>query len=147
LKTPKLAERNPYLLEETGKICLPHFTSALSGKADGKQPIYLSTEGISDKELRMKKSSYRSMRIQALAIAAGVFIAPVQVAAAPASASLSLVQAASNERIMRIPVCSKSVTSNCRMAGPNATWIVVGLAAAGLIVAAIASADNKPVSP
>lgn len=73
---------------------------------------------------------------------------PLEVLAAPAP--LSLAQAVSSEQLMKLPVCSKSVLSNCRKQNQNGIWIAVGvLVVAGAIVAASSggSGSNPPVSP
>lgn len=93
----------------------------------------------------MKNPIQRSLGIVPLVFAITALALPAQ--AASPRASLSLAQAASNERVMKLPVCSETVSSNCRKAGPNATWIVVGLAAAGLIIASVTSANDQPPKP
>ncbi len=78
-----------------------------------------------------------------MALAAATCL-PLQAAAAPVS--LSLAQASANTDVMSLPVCSDTVTSNCRRLGSNMTWIIVPLVLAGGILAAVGS-SGKPASP
>ena len=99
----------------------------------------------------MKNIVSRSPALCSSLLVLGALCLPVQAAAA--TASLSLAQAASNEQVMRLPVCSDSVTTGCRKRGSNAIWIVVGIAAvAGLVGAAAGGGGGSappppPVSP
>lgn len=97
----------------------------------------------------MEKSFNRIAKLRFAAFALGAVALPVHATAAPAS--LSLAQVSNTEEVMALPVCSKSVTTNCRKAGPNGTWIVIGLVAIGAVVALAASSGSKtpplPVSP
>lgn len=97
----------------------------------------------------MEKSFNRIAKLRLATLALGAVAVPVHATAAPAS--LSLAQASNTEQVMALPVCSKSVTTNCRKAGSNGTWIVIGLVALGAVVGLAATAGSKtpppPVSP
>jgi len=97
----------------------------------------------------MEKSVNRIAKLRLAAFALGAVALPVHATAAPAS--LSLAQVTNTEQVMALPVCSKSVTTNCRKAGSNGTWIVIGLVAVGAVVGLAASGGSKtpppPISP
>lgn len=67
--------------------------------------------------------------------------------AAPPAKLLSLSQAASQSALDKIPVCSESVTTNCKKRRSNGAWIIVGSAAIIAAVALATSDDKNSVSP
>jgi hypothetical protein len=87
----------------------------------------------------------RSPALCSALLVVGALGLPVQAVAA--NASLSLAQAASNEQVMRLPVCSDSLTTNCRKRGSNGIWIVLGLAAVAGIAAAAAAGGGSGSAP
>lgn len=110
----------------------------------------LSLHFFFDTKISMSMNPLSRALVGPAALALGALALPMQAAAAPAS--LSLAQAASNEQVMRLPVCSSSVTTNCRKRGLNGVWLVLGLVAVGGLVAAAAGGGGggkapQPVSP
>jgi hypothetical protein len=91
----------------------------------------------------MSKIRSTPPKVASLVIAAVCLPAPAM--ADPAS--LSLLQGLSSEQIARIPVCSANVKTNCRKAGLNGTWILVGLAAVGGLVAMAAGGAGQGKAP
>jgi hypothetical protein len=82
-------------------------------------------------------------------LAAGslLFSMPGAAMAAPASEMLNPAGIASQEAVMKLPLCTKERTTQCRVA-KNGTWMVIGaLGLAAVAALALSGGGGKSASP
>lgn len=79
-------------------------------------------------------------------VCAALVAVPATSNASVASQKLALSQAAANVDVSQLPVCSKSVKTNCKKRGDKKAWIAVGAGLAAVVGVALASGSDS-VSP